>query len=77
MISKKVEMLINLIATTIVAEQHEYATECWKEEKEFQLDINPNNNYNQYVREIWETDGYLTIDLIGMKINELVKEKQK
>jgi len=35
------------------------------------------NNYNQYVREIWETDGYLTIDLIGMKINELVKEKQK
>ena len=81
MISKKVEMLLNLVATVVAAEHQAEDKVSWEEEKKYL----PEEDWakatlpslKQYTIDGWEHEGYMVLDDIGVMLNDLVEEKLK
>jgi len=81
MISKKVEMLLNLVATTVAAEHQAADKVSWAEEKKYTPEEEWENAFlpslKQFTIDGWEQDGYMVLDDIGVMLNELIEAKLK
>jgi len=77
MISKKVEMLLNLVATVVAAEHQAEDKVSWEEEKKYLPEEEWINetlpSLKQFTIDGWKHEGYMVLDDIGVMLNDLVE----